>query len=96
MAESHAKDWERDKNIAVGIAAGYMNLASAMLGYSTGCCQCFSEETVKNVLGIEEEREILLIMGIGYPDPEKPRREHHMEAGQFFPSYSKEIEVVQL
>jgi nitroreductase len=96
MVEGHSKDWDRDKNVAVGIAAGYMNLASAMLGYSTGCCQCFSEETVKNVLGIEEGKEILLIMGIGYPDPEKPRREHHMEAGQFFPSYNKDIEVVQL
>ena len=25
---------------AVGIAAGYLNVTAAMLGYATGCCAC--------------------------------------------------------
>jgi nitroreductase len=94
MVRAHSKDWERDRSVAVGIAAGYMNLVSSILGYSTGCCQCFDQDTAKRMLGISEDKEILLIMGIGFADPNRSRREHHYEMGQFFPSYSKEISAV--
>lgn len=96
MVQAHAKDWERDRHMAVGIAAGYMNLTAAMLGYQTGCCLCFDRDTAKRELGIPEDKEILLIMGIGFADQDRPRREHHAEPGQFFPSYSKNITPIMV
>ena len=36
--------FERDQNMAVGIAAGYLNLSASLLGYSTGCCACFESD----------------------------------------------------
>lgn len=91
MREMTKTDYFRDKNVAVGIAAGYMNLASALLGYSTGCCQCFKQEEVKEILGVDKE--ILLIMGIGHKDENRPRREHHKHPGEFFVTNDKHIEA---
>lgn len=89
MIEAALRNFERDKNTAVGIAAGYMNLTASMLGYSTGCCQCVYDDAVREILGIDGE--ILLIMGIGYNDPNRPRREHHLEPNSIFLSHSKKI-----
>ena len=36
----NAKVMEMDMHQAVGVAAGYVNMTAAMLGYSTGCCSC--------------------------------------------------------
>lgn len=91
MRSISKQDYIRDKNVAVGIAAGYMNLASALLGYQTGCCQCFDQLEVQNVLGIDNE--VLLIMGIGYKDNNRPRREHHNHPGEFFVTNDKHIEA---
>jgi nitroreductase len=88
------ENFKRDRDIAVGIAAGYMNLASTLLGYSTGCCQCFSQDVVKEVLGVNGK--ILLIMGIGIPDETRPRREHHLEPNSMFKTLSKNIVVDQI
>lgn len=88
---SHKDEYTRDKNVAVGIAAGYMNLASSLLGYSTGCCQCFKQEEVKEILGIDNQ--VLLIMGIGHKDETRPRREHHMHPGEYFATCDKHIEA---
>ena len=57
---------EKDRNTAVGIAAGYLNLTSSLLGYSTGCCGCFKDDEMKEVLGLDSEP--LLLMGVGFPD----------------------------
>jgi nitroreductase len=91
VTQQMIENFKRDRNVAVGIAAGYMNLTASMLGYSTGCCQCVSQEVVKEMLGVEGE--ILLIMGIGYSDPDRPRREHHLEPNSIFKTLSKHIEV---
>ena len=60
-----------------------------MLGYSTGCCQCFDEIEIGKIL---KEDKVLLIIGIGYSDENKSRLEHHV-SGKFFPSISKTIDV---
>ena len=80
---------ERNRYCAVGVAAGYLNLTANMLGYRTGCCQCFSPEGVEKVLNGDKP---ILLMGIGYPDRSRSRLEHHVE-GRHFPSLNKTIKV---
>ena len=82
----------RDQHMAVGVAAGAINITAAMLGYGTGCCACFDYDAIKNLLGLEDQA--LLIMGIGIPG-DKNRRVHHMDENFVFPTFKKEpIEVV--
>ena len=78
---------KRDRDVAIGIAAGYINLTASMLGYSTGCCQCFDQETVQKILNLEKTP--LLLMGIGFKNPKMNRRIHHL-GGQTFPTKIKE------
>lgn len=68
---------QRDRMFAIGTASGYLNLTAAMLGYQTGCCACFKEIEIRNLLSLKKE--IHLIMGVGYKDPNRQRREHHTE-----------------
>ena len=79
---------DRDANVAVGIAAGYLNLASSLLGYGTGCCQCMDEPAVKELLGMEGRP--LLLMGIGFKDSERNRRVHHSQPDFVFPTRKKQ------
>jgi hypothetical protein len=95
-ASSEAKKTiERDKNIALGIAAGYLNLTASLLGYSTGCCNCFGEDTAKAALGFTNKP--ILLMGIGFKDSKLNRRVHHMDHNFIFPTKSKQtipLEIV--
>jgi nitroreductase len=84
------KDYIRDRHIAVGIAAGYMNLSASLMGYSTGCCQCYNMDEVRNILGVKND--ILLLMGIGMKDKTRPRREHHLDSTLMFKTLNKTIE----
>jgi nitroreductase len=85
---------EKDKLISVGVASGYCNLTSAMLGYSTGCCTCFDNNAIKKILNVDGN--ILLLMGIGYPDDSRNRREHHIDETFIFPTLSKKIKAIRL
>ena len=76
-----------DRNTAVGIAAGYLNLSASMLGYSTGCCGCFQPQKMQEVLGLDNEP--LLLMGVGFPDPDRNRRMHHKDENFKFPTITK-------
>lgn len=78
----------RDRHMAVGIAAGYCNMTSALLGYGTGCCACFDGAAIKNLLGATGE--ILLMMGVGYKDPNLNRRVHHANHSFMFPTKAKQ------
>lgn len=88
MSEEYWKKWEyndfkntevhkRDIDMAVGIASGYLNVIATMLGYRTGCCACYDQEAIKEVVGME--RPPILMMGVGYQDLNRQRREHHTE-----------------
>lgn len=79
---------DRDANVAVGIAAGYINLTSSLLGYGTGCCQCMDEPGVKEALGLSGKP--LLLMGVGYKDSSRNRRIHHSQPDFVFPSRKKQ------
>jgi nitroreductase len=67
--------YERDRDTALGIAAGYMNVVATMLGYATGCCACYNADAIQEILGLEGKP--VLLMGVGYKDPNRQRREHH-------------------
>jgi nitroreductase len=79
---------ERDRNMAVGIAAGYLNMTATLLGYSTGCCACFDSNEIKKILNVNGD--ILLLMGIGFKNPNMNRRVHHVETDFMFPTKKKQ------
>lgn len=85
--------FERDQNMAVGIAAGYLNLSASLLGYSTGCCACFDTEAIKELLSLSNNP--LLLMGIGYKDPSRSRLAHHEDNSFMFPTKTKQSIAVK-
>jgi len=83
---------EVDKNVAIGIAAGYLNLTSSLLGYRTGCCQCFDVDAVQRAADLPTKP--ILLMGIGYNNPKMNRRRHQVRPDFMFPTKKKqEIKV---
>jgi len=82
-----AASYKEDRDQAVGIAAGYLNLVSTMMGYSTGCCKCFHVSKVNELLGLPEGKDTVLLMGIGIADPSRQRQEHHTDASFSFGSH---------
>jgi len=82
---------KRDENMAIGIAAGYLNLLASMLGYSTGCCACFDGTEVSKI--VKNENDIALMMGIGFKDVTRNRREHHLTNFMFPSKIKQDIEV---
>ena len=86
--ELQSEALKRDKHMAVGIAAGYVNLTANMLGYSTGCCACFDDMGIRNALNLQNE--VMLLMGVGFKDPTKNRRVHH-----FLPDFVFSTKVKQ-
>ena len=79
---------ERDATIAIGIAAGYINLTAALLGYSTGCCQCMDVNGIKNLLGLKNNP--YLLMGIGFKNEKMNRKIHHAIPEVTFGSFKKQ------
>lgn len=85
---------DNGKFINVGVASGYLNLTANMLGYSTGCCQCFERDSIKEILDTDDE--VLLMMGVGHKS-DIARRIHHADNSVTFPSFKKEdITVTRL
>ena len=85
----NSEQGKTDENRAIGIAAGYLTLTANLLGYESGCCQCFDRDKVKSILG----EDVFLLMGVGYGDKTRPRKEHHMDPSITFPSFNKKIKV---
>lgn len=86
--EAELKVFERDVNTAIGISAGYVNFAASLLGYATGCCQCFQKEEIRKLLGLKKGPDLL--MGIGYSDEARNRRIHATQPELMFPTRVKE------
>lgn len=91
--EKDKKRIDDDRNQAVGVAAGFVNVVSSLMGYQTGCNKCFHPEKVKEILGTDQDP--ILMMGVGFKDPNKPRREHHV-TGEVIGSFDKKIKVVNV
>jgi nitroreductase len=82
---------EQDMHQALGVAAGYVNVVASLMGYGTGCCSCCNKDEIQKILGIDEKP--MLLMGVGFPDESKPRREHHTQSHLTFPTHRKSITV---
>lgn len=78
----------RDKNMAVGVAVGYVILTANLLGYSTGCCSCFESDPIKNLLNLENCP--LLLIGVGHSDQTLNIRAHHKDHSFIFPAKIKQ------
>ena len=79
--EETQQDINRDKQIALGIAAGYLNLTASLMGYRTGCCQCMDPSAIREIAMLREEP--LLLMGVGFPQEGVSRRRHHVRDFNF-------------
>lgn len=90
--ESSRQALERDLHMSIGIAAGYLNVTASLLGYGTGCCACFDAQGIKEILNLENTP--ILLMGIGFKNPNLNRRVHHLDHSFTFPTKEKqEIKV---
>lgn len=85
--EGDIEVFKRDRATAIGIASGYVNLTASILGYNTGCCQCFLKDEIKTYLGLENGP--AMIQGIGFKDLSRNRRLHE-KTGLMFPTRKKE------
>lgn len=86
--EQHIRILTKDRQMAVGVAAGYANMVATMLGYATGCCACFDTHAINEIL--ELENNVLLMMGIGFKNAELNRRVHHLDSEFVFPTKPKQ------
>jgi len=81
LSEETEKELTRDKQIALGIASGYLNLTASLMGYRTGCCQCMDPSAIREIAMLREEP--LLLMGVGFPQEGVSRRRHHVRDFNF-------------
>lgn len=80
---NHKRILEADMHQAVGIAAGYVNIVSTLLGYETGCCKCVMDnEKLRSLLGIDKKVPILLLMGVGFKNDGINRRIHPLKGSK--------------
>lgn len=86
-------EYKHDSYIALGIGSAYLTLTANLLGYKTGCCQCFDVKKVGKILGDEKP---MLLMGVGFPGKNKSRLEHHKDPNFRFPSFNKHVIVEDL
>jgi len=67
-----------DRHVAVGLAAGYVNMTATLLGYETGCCSCVMEyDKLKEILGTDKHP--ILLMGVGFKNDSTNRRMHPLK-----------------
>jgi hypothetical protein len=82
-----------DEDRSLGIAVGCLTLSANILGYATGCCQCNDQKKMQEILGLSgKSQEVLLTVGVGYPQEGVSRLLHH-ETGRQFNTHSKNIIV---
>jgi nitroreductase len=87
LSAAREAELDRDKQIAVGIASGYLNLTASLMGYRTGCCQCMDRNAIKEIAMLKEKP--LLLMGVGFPQEGVNRKRHHIR-DFIFPSLKKQ------
>ena len=92
--ENYVKNMETlkiDAQMAIGIAAGYLNLTASLLGYRTGCCRCFDTPGIKELLNMKNDP--VLLMGIGFENENVNRRKHHIRDFTFNTKKKQPISV---
>jgi len=92
--EDDFRSYEIEAFQAAGVAAGFVNVVASSLGYQTGCNRCFDREQIKLILGTNQK--VLLMMGVGFKDENRSRRNEHV-TDKTIVSYDKpEIKVVHI
>lgn len=87
--EGVTEETKKQRFLSIGIASGYLNVTATLLGYSTGCCCCISDmEKVEKIIGNKAD----LLMGVGFEDSNRNRREHHLESNFMYPTFTKKID----
>jgi len=81
-----------DTLISIGISSAYLNYTAHLLGYKTGYCACFDKIKVGKII---DRTDLRLIVGIGYPDETKDRRQHHLD-DFIYPSFDKKINIKEI
>lgn len=83
-----------DKDVALGIASGYLNLTASMLGYATGCCISIDHNKMREALGLENNP--LLVMGVGFKQEGVNRRIHQLDEEIVYPTNPRqEVPIVE-
>lgn len=99
-------NYKNQKNYSIGISVGQLTLSAALLGYKTGICSAFNPNAIQKV--INTNKEVKLLVGIGYENQDVDRRLHaitknkdvaekfrtgNLEDYWRFPSFKKNIKV---
>lgn len=80
------------QKLNINIAAGNLSLVANMLGYKTGFCRAtnyftenniFTKNEIKKYFGLE------VIVGVGYPNDNLQRTQHHLDSSINIESYDK-------
>ena len=103
------KEKSRIIHMGQGILLGQLMMAATTLGYRTGMCSAFDESKVAPYI---ENSQCNCLLGIGYPHPDKDRKEHEEVYNKDiadrdyrtgpdnekwkFPSFKKEVYVKRL
>jgi len=66
--------YNEQKSYSVGISLGQLILSATLLGYKTGICAAFEENTLKQIL--KTNKRIRLLVGVGYENIGIDRRLH--------------------
>lgn len=68
---------DRDISMSVGISSGAAALAAVNLGYKTGFCKCFIQDSLIELLDskFDNAHEPFLMLGIGLPDESYERNQ---------------------
>ena len=72
----------------IGIAAEHICLQAAELGLGTCMLGWFNEKAVKKLLNVPRERNIPLLISLGYPEKDYPRRQKIRKAYDNVRSYN--------
>lgn len=82
---------KRDRIMSVGIASGYANIISNMMGYNTGYCACFESKPIEKLLNTNNN--ILLMLGIGFKNENIDRKIHQVRRIVYPAKIKQEIKV---
>lgn len=68
----------RDVEQSIAISAAYINLTASLLGLKSGFCACIFDNELRKILPVSGR--LGLALGVGYPDTNRPRNEHHVNS----------------
>ena len=99
---------EKQRYFSMGISSGMVAISAAIMGYSTGYCSAFWPDEMEDI--VHGFIDLKILLGIGYPHPNKNRREHEEQLNKdvwnekfktgpdnekwMFPTFEKQCDVM--